>query len=456
MGVNFPNTFLFSFASLVYISAETIRDRRTQVCEDMNVELHMASNGIYTSCIEVSDVCDMVLDSGMAVNRVCPLTCDSCHSQPTQFPLTFAPSNQMIDRTEMLHPSFSPVTLAPHKMPSVAPSTSPTTQQLSNFQSTSSFFTSSEPLYGADRNVTFRGNYAIVIAGHEEEFFEECNEHSHPVYCTHVYPEHNPTSIIVTFRGDEEDLNSLVHNIVREGLVLDHFSTFTVTPEYAANVSLPTKQASFSDAEESDASVDVFLVVASAIGGVVFVATIAYCIHRVVQFQKNKEITENMKVQQNVNEGHPEIEKPENYDTDLEIARRPRVHDSIWSSGKTPGLTNKDDSNILSFIGHQVTRTDTGTYTGTYDTPVNFYAGSPSEGDKTTNHVGGLDTSPSITPGWVPSPEVQEPHKAGRGTAPYSVPQPNMSSSSEYIYAFEDCSEGPRHQTTTVNEKIMF
>ena len=50
------------------------------MCEDMNVELHMASNGIYTSCIEVSDLCDMVLDSGMAVNRVCPLTCDGCHS----------------------------------------------------------------------------------------------------------------------------------------------------------------------------------------------------------------------------------------------------------------------------------------------------------------------------------------------------------------------------------------
>merc|ERR1719483_1899930 len=326
----------------------------------------MASNGIYTSCIEVSDLCDMILDSGTGVNRVCPLTCDSCHSQPTESPLTFAPSSQMNDRTEMLHPSFFPVTLAPHKVPSVAPSTSPT-QQLSNFQSTSPFFTSSEPLslYGAGRNVTFRGHYAIVIEGHEEEFFEEYNEHSNPVYCTHVYPEDNPISIIVTFRGDEEDLNSLVHNIVREGLVLDHFSTFTVTPEYAANVSLSINQSIFSEAEDSDASVDVFLVVASAIGGVVFVATIAYCIHRVVQFQKNKETTENMKVQQGVNEGHPEIAKPENYDTDLEIARRPRVHDSIWSSGKTPGLTNKDDSNILSFIGHQVTRTDTGTYTGT-------------------------------------------------------------------------------------------
>jgi len=450
MEVNFSKAFVFSFASVVYVSiAENIPDRNTPVCEDMNVELHMASNGIYTSCIEVSDLCDMVLDNGTAVNRVCPLTCDSCHSQPTQSPLTFAPSSQMIDRTEMLHPSFSPVTLAPHKVPSVAPSTSPTTQQLSNFQSTSPFFTSSEPLHGADRNVTFRGNYAIVIEGHEEEFFEECNEHSSPVYCTHVYPEYNPISIIVTFRGDEEDLNSLVHNIVREGLVLDHFSTFTVTPEYAANVSLPTKQANFSETEDSDASVDMFLVVASAIGVVVCLATIAYYIHRL---QKNEEITENMTVQQDVNEGHPEIAKPENYDTDLENARRPRPRDSVWTPGKTPGLTNKDDSNILSFIDHQVTRT----YTGTYDdTPDNFYAGSLREGENTTNNVGGLDTSPCITPGWVPSPEVQEPHKAGRGTAPKSVPQPNMSSSSEYIYAFGECSEGPRHHTTTVNEQIF-
>ena len=60
--------------------------------------------------------------------------------------------------------------------------------------------------------------------------------------------------------------------------------------------------------------------VAIAIGGVVVVATIAYCMHRLLQRQKNEEITENMKVQQDVNEGHPEIAKPENYVTDLENA----------------------------------------------------------------------------------------------------------------------------------------
>merc|ERR1719285_1345626 len=197
------------------------------------------------------------------------------------------------------------------------PSTSPTTQQLSNFQSTSSFFTSSEPLYGADRNVTFRGNYAIVIAGHEEEFFEECNEHSHPVYCTHVYPEHNPTSIIVTFRGDEEDLNSLVHNIVREGLVLDHFSTFTVTPEYAANVSLPTKKAILSDAEDSDASVDLFLVVASVI--VLLFGAVCCILHRAIKFRHNRQSTENEEDHHELIEGNAENTKSTKYDIDVEI-----------------------------------------------------------------------------------------------------------------------------------------
>jgi len=189
------------------------------------------------------------------------------------------------------------------------------------------------------------------------------------------------------------------------------------------------------------------------IGVVVFVAAIICCIYRVFQFQKKKVITENMNFQIETNrEGKNEIAKPAQHQSYIENARRRRNLDSVWD--KTPGLTHGDDSNILSFDEHQAHTCSS------IETPFQLYANSRSEGDKTRNmgNDSGIAISPStsITPGWIGSPEFQEPHRAVRGTNSYCFPQPNQHSSPEYVYDFRKFSEGPKENTTAVDCEIQF
>jgi len=443
-------------ASFVYVSGENFGDRVPSMCEDLDDYLHVSSNGRYRVCMEVVDDCNADLGNGDAVKDFCRVSCDNCHPHPSQSPLTFAPSSQLTDQNVVSHPSLSPIIHTPHKFPSVTPSMSPSidsTQRPSDFGSLPTFFSSPDVSTEMGRNISFRGNYRIVIEGHEEEFFEECNEHLNPVRCVNIYSETNPVSIIVTFRGEEEDLKLLVGNIVSEGLILDHFSTFTVTPEFAAKESsMLNRQKNVQDTEDSNESVGV-LVAVILIGVVVFVAAIMCCIYRAFQFQKQKDITENMNFQiQTDREGKNEIAKPAQYQSDIENTRRRRNLNSVWD--KTPGLTHGDDSNILSFDEHQA-RT-----CSSIETPLQLYANSRSEGDKTRNM--GNDSGIAITPsssinaGWVSSPEFQEPHRAVRGTAPYCFPQPNMHSSPEFVYSIGEFSEGPKENTTTVNCEIQF
>jgi len=182
-------------------------------------------------------------------------------------------------------PTFIPM-MSPSGQPSFAPNMDPTDEPSYNPTNEISVpsiapITSAPTVIGVSTvQVTFAGNYDIVIRDQKEAFLQECTEEyaSNNVKCSNVVS----GSIIIFFQGQIADVNNVINSMVNSGeLDLPSFTSISVSDDFVdawngrANAA-PDVPAPENSSDDNNGSMTIIIIAAIAI---VVLCMILFCGH---------------------------------------------------------------------------------------------------------------------------------------------------------------------------------